>query len=64
MSDVKASVRYAVLLCLVFGVLGCYGLAVAVGKTSGPTFKGLADISAFLILMSGIMLMWRAEHTG
>jgi hypothetical protein len=63
MSDKSFTVRYALLLFVLFGVAGCYGLAVAMGKASGPSFKGLADLSAFLVLLSGVSLMWRAEHT-
>lgn len=56
--------RYSLLLFVLFGVLGVAGLAVAHGKIEGPNFNGLVHVSAFLVLLSGTALMWRAEKKG
>ena len=54
-------VRFALPLFVVFLAAGCYGLAVAHGRMEGPNFKGLIHVSAALVLLSGIALMFRAE---
>jgi uncharacterized membrane protein SirB2 len=54
-------VRFALPLFVVFLAAGCYGLAVAHGRMEGPNFKGLVHVSAALVLLSGIALMFRAE---
>ncbi len=56
--------RYSLLLFVVLGALGVAGLAVAHGKIEGPNFNGLVHLSAMLVLLSGVALMWRAENKG
>lgn len=43
-------------------VLGCLGLAMVHDKIPGISFKGLVHISAALVLLSGMLLMWKNEH--
>ena len=54
-------VRYGLVLFVVFLTAGCYGLAVAHGRLEGPNFNGLIHVSAALVLLSGIALMFRAD---
>lgn len=64
MADEGFVTRYSLLLFVLFLAAGCYGLAVAHGRMEGLNFKGLIHVSAALLLLSGTMLMWRAEKQG
>ena len=61
MSDQGFFTRYALPLCGVFLLAGCYGLAMAHGRVEGPNFTGLIHVSTALVLLAGMALMFRAE---
>jgi hypothetical protein len=54
--------RNSLLLFLVLAAAGVFGLLAATGRIEGYNFRGLIHLSAFLLMISGIMLMWRSEH--
>ena len=64
MADQGFVTRYSLLLFVVFGALGVLLLYAGAGRLEGLNFRGAIHLGAFAALLSGTMLMWRAEQQG
>ncbi len=62
MAESDSITRHAFPAFAILLALGCLGLAMAHGKIPGINFRGLIHLSTVLVLLSGVALMWRAEH--
>ena len=62
MPSSESITRNALPLFAILLAVGCLGLAMAHDRLPGINFRGLVHISTAFVLLSGVALMWRAEH--
>jgi hypothetical protein len=54
--------EHAVQICLACLAFGALLLAMAHDKIPGISFKGLIHVGTLLLLLAGVLLMWKQEH--